>query len=67
MRSIGIMEVSRYINEQPVSIVLPMIIVNEGLIKIIRTAQAEATQTQLPHQAAIADGGHACRHDERQT
>ena len=40
------MEVSRFINEQPVSAIPPMKVANEGVIQIIREVQSRAVRAQ---------------------
>ena len=40
------MEVSRFINEQPVSAIPPMKVANEGVIQLIREVQSRAVQAQ---------------------
>ena len=40
------MEVSRFINEQPVSAIPPMKVANEGVIQLIREVQSRAIQAQ---------------------
>lgn len=41
------MEVSRFINEQPVSAIPPMEVANEGVIRIIREVRSSAILARL--------------------